>query len=172
MTTPYFVPTESIEQALVTAALRGVDVRLLVPSTTDSAVVGWASRSWFPKLLRAGARISTYSPGFIHSKIMVVDRWLGVVGSANLDARSLHLNFELNAFVYGDRFVDALADRFEVDLGRSEQVSEAEVLSPGFADRRRVVCDRPAVRRSGRVSRGQAVLGIRRSWAPTERRSP
>ncbi len=135
VTTPYFVPTDAIEQALVRAALRGVDVRVLVPSKADSVVVAWTTRSWFPAIVRAGAQVFVYSPGFIHAKSLLVDSWLAIVGSANLDARSLHLNFELNAFIYGELFVDALAARYLLDSEQSQVVDREAVLRPSLTNR-------------------------------------
>ena len=135
ITTPYFVPTEPIEQCIATAALRGVDVRLLVPARADSRIVGWASRSWFPSLVRAGVRIWTYEAGFIHAKTLLVDRWLAVVGSANLDSRSFHLNYEINAFVYDAEFSETLERRFEGDLESSAELPADQVLKPGVGRR-------------------------------------
>jgi cardiolipin synthase len=136
LTTPYFVPSPSIEAAIVAAAMRGVDVRLLVPIRPDSLLVGLASRSYFAHLLRAGVRIFLYEgfrrrrlgrgragarKGFLHAKTMVVDSWMGTIGSANMDMRSFRLNFELNAFVYDRTLCDEMAAQFELDL---EQASE------------------------------------------------
>jgi len=135
ITTPYFVPTESVETSLATVALRGVDVRILVPGTVDSRIVGWASRSWFPDLVEAGVRIWTYDPGFVHAKCMVVDDWLTVLGSANLDARSFHLNYELTAFVYGPSFLAEVARQFEADLAVSSELDAARVLTPSLPRR-------------------------------------
>lgn len=116
LTSPYFVPNESVTSALIVAALRGVDVRLLVPARPDHRTVYLATCSYFRPLLEAGARILLYEKGFIHAKTIVVDSWVGTIGSANLDMRSFHLNFELNAFVYGDRFTQAMAAQFEKDV--------------------------------------------------------
>ena len=116
ITNPYFVPNQAIEQALISAALRGVDVRLLVPLKSDSVVVKFAAASYFPSLMEAGVRVFYYSRGFVHAKTMVIDDWVGTIGSANMDMRSFHLNYELNAFVYGHDFCEDLAGIFVEDL--------------------------------------------------------
>ncbi|OIP32761.1 MAG: cardiolipin synthase [Deltaproteobacteria bacterium CG2_30_63_29] len=116
ITTPYFVPDEAIRVALVAAALRGVNVRLLVPSKSDLRLVLWAGRSYYGELLRAGVRIFEYQKGFLHAKTLVVDGNFATVGSANMDIRSFRLNFELNAFVYSPRFSAQAEAIFEKDL--------------------------------------------------------
>ena len=136
LTTPYFVPSPSIEAALVAAAMRGVDVQLLLPMKPDSLVIGLASRSYFEPLLRAGARIFLYEgfrrrrfgrgrgserKGFLHAKTMVVDSWMGTIGSANMDMRSFRLNFELNAFVYDRALCEEMARQFELDLAQASE---------------------------------------------------
>lgn len=123
LTTPYFIPSPSIEEALVTAALRGADVRLLLPERADSLVVSLASRSYYRPLLEAGVRIFHYRRGFVHAKTMVVDSWVGTIGSANLDMRSFRLNFELNAFVFARSFTDALADQYLIDLRGAREIT-------------------------------------------------
>ncbi|MFO1054852.1 MAG: cardiolipin synthase [Planctomycetota bacterium] len=134
ITNPYFVPSPAIENALVAAALRGVDVRILVPQRSDSAIVQLAARSYFPTLLEAGARIYRYARGFVHAKTMVVDEWVATVGSANMDMRSFRLNFELNPFVLDREFVHTLARSFLDDLRHatpytSDDVARAHLLA-------------------------------------------
>jgi len=114
--TPYFVPDEAITQALVSAALRGVDVRLIVPERSDNRLVDYAARSYFPDLLRVGAQVLEYTPRFIHAKTCVIDEDLSIIGTANLDNRSFRLNFEVVAAVYGDKTNTELAAAFERDL--------------------------------------------------------
>ena len=135
---PYFVPGLPMRHALVTAALRGVDVRLLLPGRPDSLVVYWASRSYFKELLEAGARIFLYQRGFLHAKTMLADSWVATIGSANLDMRSFYLNFELNLFVYGRRTVEQLARQFEEDLGNASEITLEQERSMGFP--RRLLC--------------------------------
>ncbi|MCB9733772.1 MAG: cardiolipin synthase [Deltaproteobacteria bacterium] len=116
VTSPYFVPDRVIQQALTTAALCGLDTRLLVPARSDSRLVDWAARSYYGELLDAGVRIFVYERGFLHAKTLIVDDWLGSIGSANMDMRSFHLNYELNAFVYGRPVTEELAQHFLSDL--------------------------------------------------------
>ena len=100
--TPYFIPPESLSEALIAASVRGVDVRLMVPRRSDTLLVQLASRSYFKKLLRAGVNIYFYEPGFLHSKLMVIDDSLTLMGSANFDIRSFEQNLEVVAFIYNE----------------------------------------------------------------------
>jgi cardiolipin synthase A/B len=100
LTTPYFVPDESMKEALVAAALRGVTVTLVVPRKSDGIIVGAASRAHYPDLLEAGVRVMEYREGLLHAKTMTIDGHLGMIGSANLDMRSFYLNFEVTLFIY------------------------------------------------------------------------
>lgn len=108
MTTPYFVPDESTLSALLSAAARGVAVTMVMPSVSDSLLVAAASRSTYIDLLQAGVRIFHYEKGLLHAKTVTVDRRVGLIGSANLDARSFFLNFEATLFVYDADFVASL----------------------------------------------------------------
>ncbi len=137
-TTPYFVPDEPILAALVSAALRGVDVRLLVPRKGDSRLVDLAARSYFPELLAAGVRVFEYEARFIHAKTLVVDGDIAIIGTANLDNRSFRLNFELAAVVYGDRTAAILEDAFRADLASSRETTAADLERVPF--RRRLGC--------------------------------
>ncbi|HHW81815.1 MAG TPA: cardiolipin synthase [Bacteroidales bacterium] len=100
--TPYFIPPESLSDALIAASVRGVDVRLMVPRRSDTLLVQLASRSYFKKLLRAGISIYFYEPGFLHSKLVVIDDSLTLMGSANFDIRSFEQNLEVMAFIYNE----------------------------------------------------------------------
>lgn len=135
LTSPYFVPDDVLENALVGAALRGVDVRLLLPARSDAWLVRHASRSYFPDLLDAGVRIFEYGRGFLHAKTMVIDDWMATVGSANLDMRSFYLNFELNAFIYGRPFARELAAAYTRDIAAAREVTAAEIESIGYPRR-------------------------------------
>jgi cardiolipin synthase len=119
ITTPYFVPTEPILEALVTAARRGVQVRLVVPRETDSPLADAAGSTYHDALVDAGAEVRIFGPGMIHAKTCVVDDVVAVVGSANLDNRSFRLNFEVVVALYGAEPVEELARAFEVDWARS-----------------------------------------------------
>jgi cardiolipin synthase len=124
MTTPYFVPDEALSKALQSAARRGVDVTLVMPSESDSWIVAAASRSHYADLLDAGVKIRHYRGGLLHSKTITVDRKFGLIGSTNFDARSFWLNFEVTVFVYDDDFASEmrfmqtsyLSDSYEIHL--------------------------------------------------------
>ena len=100
--TPYFLPNDSILFALKTAALAGVDVRVLCPMYCDARFVEWASRSYLKEVLEAGVKVSLYKTGFLHSKLMVCDDSITTCGSTNLDFRSFENNFEANIFFYDE----------------------------------------------------------------------
>ena len=108
MTTPYFVPDNATVVNLATAARRGVKVTLVVPRRNDSRLVGLASRSSYAPLLEAGVRIHEFEGGLLHAKTTVVDRKIALVSSANLDRRSLFLNFEAGLLVYDEDFAGQL----------------------------------------------------------------
>lgn len=122
ITTPYFVPDEAILAGLVTAAMRGVDVEILVPRRSDSRVVSAAARSYYDDLLRAGVRIWEY-PRMIHAKTMVVDGKMAFVGSANLDNRSFRLNFEIGVAFFHAAAIRELEAQFARDLERAQRVT-------------------------------------------------
>ena len=138
LTTPYFVPDEPTVRALSNAALRGIDVRVLVPAESDVPVAQAAGRFFYGPLLRSGVRIFEYLPAVLHAKTVVVDGSWALVGSANFDFRSFGLNFELGALVFDRSFAALLEERFASDLAESRPVTLAEVESRGFADRARL----------------------------------
>lgn len=122
LTTPYFVPGEPALMALTSAAMRGVDVRLLVPRHSDSAMVTAAARSYFDELMRAGVKIWEFKDRMLHSKTLVVDDHCAMIGTANFDNRSFRLNYEVMAVVYGPTLVGPLVAQFETDLQHSAPV--------------------------------------------------
>ncbi|MDK2917752.1 MAG: cardiolipin synthase [Candidatus Petromonas sp.] len=132
ITTPYLVPDESIMMALKTAALSGIDVKLIIPSKPDHLLVFWASRSNIEELLEAGVEIYTYEKGFIHSKVLLVDGIGASIGTANLDMRSLKINFEVNAFIYDSDVVERLEYDFKNDLKESKKINLEEHLQRGI----------------------------------------
>lgn len=119
---PYFIPDEDIFSAIKIAALSGVDVRLLVPNRPDKRIVFHASRSYFPELLEAGVKVYEYQRGFMHSKIVIVDHELASIGTSNMDMRSFHLNFEVNAFLYRTKSTQKLVTEYLNDLEDSKQL--------------------------------------------------
>ena len=126
LTTPYFVPDEALLMALVTAGLRDVDVRLLVPKKGDSPLVDMAARSYFPELLAAGVRVYEYESRFIHAKTLVCDDDVAIIGTANLDNRSFRLNFEVAAVIYSGSINFGLAEAFTSDLEGSRELAAGE----------------------------------------------
>ncbi|MGI6251946.1 MAG: cardiolipin synthase [Aminivibrio sp.] len=119
--TPYFVPGDSLMTALSVAAMSGIDVRVMIPHKTDHAIVYWASLSNIEELLRAGVKVYRYEKGFIHSKILIADGSVVSVGTANLDARSLEINFEVQAFIYDPEVTEAFISAYEQDMEESSQ---------------------------------------------------
>lgn len=122
---PYFIPDDDIFSALKIASLSGIDVRLLVPKKPDKRIVFHASRSYFPELLEAGVRIYEYEKGFMHSKIIIVDHVLASIGTSNMDMRSFHLNFEVNAFLYRTQSTEKLVIEYLNDLQDSREIDAA-----------------------------------------------
>lgn len=120
--TPYFLPTEAMLNALQTAAMAGVDIRLMMPEQTDTKFAHWGSRSYVADVLRAGVKVYFYQPGFLHSKLMVSDDQLTTIGSTNMDFRSFEHNFEANAFIYDKAVAKQARDLFLSDQRVSKQV--------------------------------------------------
>ncbi|MDR7000795.1 cardiolipin synthase [Neobacillus niacini] len=119
---PYFIPDEDIFSAIKVAALSGIDVRLLVPNRPDKRIVFHASRSYFPELLEAGVKVYEYERGFMHSKIIIVDDELASIGTSNMDMRSFHLNFEVNAFLFRTKSAQKLVAEYQNDLKFAKQL--------------------------------------------------
>lgn len=119
ITTPYFIPDEGIYEALKTAAVSGVDVRIIIPDRADSRFVKMASLSYVEELLAAGVTFYEYEKGFIHAKVLIVDELLGSVGTANMDMRSFFCNFELTAVLFDQLPIERLVADFKEDLKQS-----------------------------------------------------
>lgn len=148
ISSPYFIPNESILTALKTVALSGIDVRIILPGKSDSTIVYWSSLSYVPELLEAGIKIYLYQKGFNHSKIMMVDGSCSFVGSANMDIRSFEDNFEVAAIIYDEdiskqleqSFVNYLSDSLFITLEEwnrrpfrnNFRESFARIISPLF----------------------------------------
>ena len=135
VTTPYFVPNDQVLFALTSAARRGVDVVLALPKRNDSVVVAGTSRSYYQDLVGAGVRLFEYRSGLLHAKTIVVDRKVGLIGSANLDRRSFELNFENNILFADEDFAAVLRARQEDYLADSDPVTQSVVDSFGIAGR-------------------------------------
>ena len=121
--TPYYMPPEAVTIALEAAALSGVRVRVMIPERNDSRVVAAAGRSYIEALLRAGVEVYYYRHNFLHSKAIVVDGYLSIIGTANMDTRSYEQNFEIAAFVYGEKTARCLVEGFERDMESSRQLN-------------------------------------------------
>ncbi|MBT9433256.1 cardiolipin synthase [Candidatus Sodalis endolongispinus] len=128
MTTPYLVPSDDLLHAICTAAQRGVEVHIIVPRHNDSMLVGWASRAFLAELLEAGVLIHQFEGGLLHTKSVLVDGQLSLVGTVNLDMRSLWLNFEITLVIDDDDFGSDLA-RVQEDYIASSRLIEAKVWS-------------------------------------------
>ena len=117
--TPYFIPDQSIFEALKTAALSGIDVRLMIPNKPDHPFVYWVTYNNAASLMESGVKVYIYNKGFLHSKCITVDDEVSSVGSANFDIRSFKLNFECNAVVYDKDVARRLHNAFLRDMDNS-----------------------------------------------------
>ncbi|MEG0843491.1 MAG: cardiolipin synthase [Romboutsia sp.] len=120
--TPYFIPDESILRALKSAALSGVDVRIVFPKIADHKIVNSASYSYFEDILKSGGKVYLYTKGFMHSKVVIIDDKIASTGSANMDLRSFMLNFEINAFIYDENIIETMTKDFFEDIQNSEEL--------------------------------------------------
>jgi cardiolipin synthase len=132
LTTPYFLPDDAILSALMSAAMRGLDVRVIVPERSDSRFVDLAARSYFPELITAGARVYEYRPRFVHAKTFVIDDDVAIVGTANLDNRSFRLDFEVAAVLYGPAMNGQLDTVFQADLTSCREVTASDLAHQPF----------------------------------------
>ncbi|MBV4366987.1 cardiolipin synthase [Erwinia sp. BNK-24-b] len=135
MTTPYFVPSDDLLHAICTAAQRGVEVSIIVPKHNDSLLVDWASRSFFAELLEAGVRIYQFEDGLLHTKSVLVDGQLSLVGTVNLDMRSLWLNFEITLVIDDDGFGSDLARVQDDYIARSQLLDAKRWLQRAYWQR-------------------------------------
>ncbi len=114
--TPYFIPNDVIDSCMQISAMSGVDVRLMIPNHSDSKLSDACTSSYLGKVLEAGIKVYKYKKGFLHSKAIVIDGFISIVGSANLDERSFNQNFEVNAFIYDSKTAETLTNLFERDM--------------------------------------------------------
>jgi cardiolipin synthase len=122
VTTPYFVPTESLTVAMELAAMRGVAVKVLLPGRSNHAVTFHAGRSFYAQLLEAGVELREYTPGIVHAKTLIVDGRVALVGSANMDLRSFRLNFEVHTLVHDRLTAAGLRELFQSLLRESRRI--------------------------------------------------
>jgi cardiolipin synthase A/B len=130
--TPYFIPDQRLQSSLAVAARRGVDVIIVLPERVNLALVRWASATYWPELLAAGCRLVVTPPPFDHTKLLVVDRAWSLIGSTNLDPRSLQLNFEFNVESYDLELAAVLRDHVDRRLAIGRPVSLADVHARHF----------------------------------------
>ncbi|MEO7916997.1 MAG: phospholipase D-like domain-containing protein [Dokdonella sp.] len=135
LTTPYFVPDLLMQQHLMQAARRGVDVQLLVPSRSDVPLTRWAAHAFYAALIDAGVSIYEYLPRMLHAKTMTIDGRWAVLGTSNFDYRSFFLNHELVFTTSERRFCTLLEERFDADLGESRPVTATDWAKRGWQQR-------------------------------------
>jgi cardiolipin synthase len=133
ITSPYFVPNPEILVALHLAVLRGVDVRIILPSKPDHLIVYLAAFSYLKDTLPVGVKMYRYQEGFLHEKVLLVDDDLAAVGTANLDTRSLRLQFEITLLFYDSSFAAEVKNMLEADLARSRPLLMSEINDRSFA---------------------------------------
>ena len=120
---PYFMPTDEIASCIQMAALAGIDVRLMIPVKSDSRFSDASTASYLEKTLEAGVRVYRYKEGFLHSKAIVIDDFISIIGSSNMDERSFGQNFEANAFIYDKKTAINLKNLFLDDLKKCEELT-------------------------------------------------
>ncbi|HTY15666.1 MAG TPA: cardiolipin synthase [Methanoregulaceae archaeon] len=125
--TPYFIPDQSIFDALRLAALSGIDVRIMIPSKPDHPIVYTINHAFIHDMISAGVKAYEYNDGFIHAKTVVIDGVVASVGSANWDIRSFKLNFETNVLIYDRGYASRLKKIFEEDLKKSTEITMASL---------------------------------------------
>lgn len=125
--TPYFLPPAYLFGALRSAAQRGVDTRIILPATNNLAYMNWAVERTLPDLLRAGVRVWLQKPPFAHTKILTIDDYYSLVGSANLDSRSLKLNFELNMEIFDEPFNKKLSDFMDAAIAEGREITPGQL---------------------------------------------
>ena len=125
--TPYFIPDKSFVDMLCFAAARGIEVKLIVPETTDHWYVKYASQSYHKKLLRSGVRIFIKGGSFVHSKAMLIDGVTAIMGSSNCDSRSFRLNYELDFVAQNDAFGEQLGEHFANGFKSSTEITTTTI---------------------------------------------
>jgi cardiolipin synthase len=129
ITTPYFAPDPPLLEAIVAAARRGVRLTIIFPRRNDSSILGAISRAYYPALARSGVRIHEFRGGLLHAKTLVIDDKLALVGSANMDRRSLDLNFENNVLLASDELSAAIGEHQKRWLADAPEVNHRDVAA-------------------------------------------
>ncbi|RDB43134.1 cardiolipin synthase [Halomonas sp. DQ26W] len=127
VTSPYFVPDQGVQDALRLAAMRGVDVRIMIPERPDHLLIYLSAFSFLPDMVRAGVKVYRYQPGFLHQKVILIDDSAAAVGTVNLDNRSFRLNFEITAFIPDRRFAGEVRLMLERDFADCRRISHDEL---------------------------------------------
>jgi cardiolipin synthase len=135
ITTPYFIPSQSLQEALETAALRGVEVHLIVDRQVDQFLVGNAQRSYYESLLAAGVKIHAYGEAFLHTKAISIDGQMAWIGSCNMDMRSFELNDEVVALFFDPAIGRQLAELEQQYMRGSEPIVLEEWMKRPFLQR-------------------------------------
>lgn len=135
--TPYFLPPQGLISALQAAAMRGVDVKIILPGRNNLPFVHWAMRRVLPELIRRGVRVYYQPPPFAHSKLCLIDDYYALLGSANLDPRSLALNFEVMVEVFDRSLVTTLEAHCQRLLQQSREITGADFSRQGLPSRLR-----------------------------------
>ncbi|MCJ8012821.1 cardiolipin synthase [Paenibacillus sp. KQZ6P-2] len=135
LATPYFIPDDDILTSLRVAAMSGLDVRILFPAKPDKWLPFLASHSYFPALLDVGVKIYEYEKGFLHSKLLIIDGEVATIGTANMDMRSFHLNFEVNALLVQTDSVQRIVSDFERDLKSTKQIMPDSFMKKRISER-------------------------------------
>ena len=129
ITTPYLVIDNEMITALSLAAKSGVDVKIITPGIPDKKYVYYLTQSYYAELIRAGVKIYEYSPGFMHAKMFIRDDEQAIVGSANMDYRSLYLHFENCCSFYGGQVVKDVKEDFDIILSESRRITEDDLAA-------------------------------------------
>ncbi len=129
--TPYFVPDDALSESLALAARMGCDVRIILPEKSNHPLVDLAGHSYLDDLIRAGVRFFFYQPGMLHAKLFSIDHEIAVVGSANMDIRSFHLNFEIASFLYDSDSISKVTSVIKRIMRHCREVSAGEMAKKG-----------------------------------------
>ena len=129
ITTPYYVPNESMQAALCACARRGVKTRIVLPARNDSWVVAAASRSYYADLLEAGVEIYEFLGGLLHAKTITLDGEIALIGSANMDRRSFDLNYENNVLIRDEALTAAIRQRQEHYIAQTQSITQERVAA-------------------------------------------
>ena len=124
---PYFIPDQPLMNALESAALSGVEVNLMMTGCPDKRIPFWVAHTYFEDLLNAGVNIYLYELGFLHAKVLIVDEMMSTVGSCNMDTRSFHLDYEVNAFFYDTKITSDLIAQFNADVAECKQITFEDI---------------------------------------------